>query len=129
MATSGRAALVTEPMPTTGGAAADLEQERDMLRGMLAEARAVVRRLEHALGELDHGADAKDDSDVHPVVVWRRRRGLSQADLAAAIGISAPGLWRIEHTPGLACRNDTARKLGAVLDVPVEALVWESKES
>jgi DNA-binding XRE family transcriptional regulator len=93
------------------------DDERASLVALLNEARDVVARLEAALSEGEGGEEA-----VHPVVIWRKRRHLSQADLARAVGLSAPAICRIENSPGFACRRETREKIAAVLDVPVDWL-------
>jgi len=56
---------------------------------------------------------------------WRERRLLTQRELAAAVGMSAGQINRIErgvHRP----RLSTIRKLAEALDVsPEELVVWE----
>lgn len=95
------------------------EDERVTLERMLAEARAQVARLEASLNALS-------EADLHPIAQLRRRRGMSQAALARAIGVSPPALCRIENSPGLAAREETRQKLAEVLGVPESALVQRS---
>jgi DNA-binding XRE family transcriptional regulator len=83
------------------------------LATMLQEARALVARLQNEVAAFHAEADAD-----HPIVVWRKTRGLSQSALAKMAGISAPALWRIEHLPGFKAREQTREKLAAALSVP-----------
>lgn len=61
---------------------------------------------------------------LHPVAAWRRFRGLTQAALARAAGLSQVWISRIERGGGYGSR-DTRRKLAAALDAPVWALEQE----
>jgi DNA-binding XRE family transcriptional regulator len=59
---------------------------------------------------------------IHPIVVWRDKRELTQAALAAAVGISASHLSEIEHRqkgPSV----DVLQRLAAVLQVTVDDLL------
>lgn len=87
------------------------------LRRMLVEARRLVVALETRLGLRD--ADGKA---VHPIARWRQARGMTQSELAALVGISAPALNRIEHRPGLAGRAETRKRIAAALGVPEQDL-------
>jgi len=77
--------------------------------------------------------DAEDDEDLpwsmakrlidgeSPVRVWREHRGLTQADLAAAIGMTASYLSQIEagrKTPAI----DVYRSLATALNVSLDDL-------
>lgn len=84
---------------------------------MLRVSRSLVLTLETLLKL--RGAEGEA---MHPVVRWRQLRGLSQSQLAAAVGISAPAMYRIEHRPGLACRPATRERIAATLGVPQENL-------
>lgn len=60
-----------------------------------------------------------------PAAAWRSYRGLSQNELARRSGVSQPGILRLEtkrgdHVPK--AREETRRKLAAVLDIPAWAL-------
>ena len=59
--------------------------------------------------------------ELHPVAAWRRYRGLTQAALARAAGLSQVWISRIERGGGYGSR-ETRRKLAAALDAPVWAL-------
>ena len=98
--------------PPTG----DAMREAELMR-MLGEARALVLSLEIRLG-----LRGPDNEPIHPIVRWRQERGLSQSELAAQVGISAPGLNRIEHLPGFAGRDDTRKRIAETLEVPEEYL-------
>ncbi len=84
---------------------------------LLEEARGVVFRLERALA-----ATGDLDQQVHPLTSWRRRRGLRMRDLAEMVGITAPGIWRIEHLPGFAARPGTRGRIAQALNVTEEEL-------
>ena len=90
--------------------------EPDMLR-ILNEARSLVRFLEARLGFRD-----SDGNAIHPIVRWRKIRGLTQGELAARVGISGAALHRIEHLPGFAGKETTRARIAAALDVSQEAL-------
>jgi hypothetical protein len=94
------------------------DERREMIDA-LHQVKALIERIEQRLA----ATPGSDGQDVHPVVLWRRRRGLSQAELAQAVGLTAPAICRIENAPGLACRKDTREKLSEVLGVPAEWLV------
>ena len=61
------------------------------------------------------------DDGLHPVAAWRRYRGLTQAALARAAGLSQVWISRIERGGGYGSR-DTRRKLAAALEAPLWAL-------
>jgi DNA-binding XRE family transcriptional regulator len=86
-------------------------EARDELMAMLAEARMMVARLEQRLGLLPA-------RDIHPVAAWREVRGLTQRDLAHAVGVSGAALSRIEHKGGFAGRISTRKRIAEVLGVP-----------
>ena len=87
------------------------DQKRDELMAMLAEARMMVARLEQSLGMLP-------SRGIHPVAAWREIRGLTQRDLAKAVGVSGPALSRIEHKSGFAGKISTRKRIAEVLGVP-----------
>ena len=62
--------------------------------------------------------------ELHPVAAWRRYRGLTQAALARAAGLSQVWISRIERGGGYGSR-ETRRKLAAALDAPVWSLEQE----
>lgn len=64
------------------------------------------------------------DDQLHPVAAWRRYRGLTQAALARAAGLSQVWISRIERGGGYGSR-DTRRKLAAALEAPLWALEEE----
>lgn len=88
-----------------------------LLYDMLADAREAVTRIETLL------AGSSGEPHAHPIVLWRQRRNMSQRELADAVGITSPALWRIEHSPGLCGRKETREKISTVLGVPEAWLV------
>lgn len=91
-------------------------EESDLL-AMLRVAQDLVLKLETRL-ELRGG----EGEAIHPIARWRRVRGLTQSQLAAAVGISAPAMNRIEHRLGFACRPATRERISALLHVPQDDL-------
>lgn len=91
--------------------------ERAKLNDMLTEARDLVRTLERKLG-LRGAVEGR----IHPIAALRRDLGLSQRDLARAVGISAPALNRIEHRPGFSGRDRTRKRIAEVLGVSEDVL-------
>jgi transcriptional regulator with XRE-family HTH domain len=57
--------------------------------------------------------------DPKPLVVLRQARGLSQASVAKATGISQTLLWKLEHATRAPKGLRTALTLAAFYDVPV----------
>ncbi|NIJ08054.1 DNA-binding XRE family transcriptional regulator [Sphingomonas vulcanisoli] len=92
--------------------------ERETLLAMLAEARTLVQRLETALWRLND----PDDRDANPVLYWRRKRRISQSELARMVGVTAAAICRIEHAAHVAARPETLKGISAALNVPVEWL-------
>ena len=64
--------------------------------------------------------------EMHPVAAWRRYRGLSQAALARAAGLSQVWISRIERNGGYGSRA-TRKSLAAALDAPLWALEDEGQ--
>lgn len=95
---------------------ADLTEEREIISNLLIDARALVRRLEARLANLDGVAN------VHPVTRYRKQLGMSQVALAKAVGISPPALCRIEHSPGFSARPSTRARIAACLNVSEDLL-------
>ena len=93
------------------------QSERHMLEGMIRDARAELTRLETALGRLDSGQAVE-----HPVIFWRKRRNMTQSELARAVGVTPAAICRIEHAPGFAARPETRLRIAAVLNVAEEWL-------
>ena len=91
--------------------------ERQTLEEMIRDARAELTRLETALGRLDSGQAVE-----HPVIFWRKRRNMTQSELARAVGVTPAAICRIEHAPGFAARPDTRLRIAAVLNVSEEWL-------
>jgi DNA-binding XRE family transcriptional regulator len=60
----------------------------------------------------------------------RRRRGLSQAELAARAGVSVVTVWRLERdsSPRQGAQARVAARLAQVLGVPVERLAGRRNE-
>lgn len=63
---------------------------------------------------------------THPVKVYRRYRGLTQADLARAIGSTAAYISQIEN--GRPCGRSTLAMLARALDVDMEDLMPRTPE-
>lgn len=63
---------------------------------------------------------------VHPVRVYRRHRGLTQADLARAIGSTAAYISQIES--GRPCGRSTLAMLARALNVDIEDLMASNAE-
>ena len=97
------------------------DPERAALEALLAETRSLVVRLEAKLYESTMAHDRE-----HPLVTLRKQRGMSQVDLARAVGLTAPAICRIEHSPGFACRRETQRKIAAIFYVPVRSLFYDA---
>jgi len=91
--------------------------ERAVLVTLIAQARAELARLETALGRLDSGQDPD-----HPVVFWRKRRNMTQSELARVVGVTPAAICRIEHSPGFMGRMETRVAIAAALDVPMDWL-------
>lgn len=91
--------------------------EKSSLEDMLREARALVAKLERALGRLDEGEEPD-----HPVRYWRKQRRMGQSELARAVGVTPAAICRIEHSDGFAGRPATRAKIAEVLDIPIEWL-------
>lgn len=91
--------------------AGDVAHDADLMR-LLTDARILVVSLETKLGLRD-----PDGKPVHPIVRWRRARGITQTELAGLAGISPPALNRIEHRPGFAGREETRKRIAAALGV------------
>ena len=66
------------------------------------------------------------DDEMHPVAAWRRYRGLSQAALARAAGLSQVWISRIERNGGYGSRA-TRKSLAAALEAPLWALEDEAQ--
>ena len=102
---------------------ADLaEDAEDVIAGKAAEARI-------AAGEGTMPGEVLGmiiDREMHPVAAWRRYRGLTQAALARAAGLSQVWISRIERTGGYGSR-DTRRTLAAALEAPLWALEVEAQ--
>ena len=93
------------------------DTERAALAEMLRDARDLVQMLERKLG-----LRRSDDSHIHPIAALRKDLGLTQRDLARAVGISAPALNRIEHRPGFSGKQTTRRKIAEVLGISEDLL-------
>lgn len=61
------------------------------------------------------------NEEMNPVRAWRRYRGLSQAELAQAIGRSQSSLSQIESGT-IECSTKMLRALATALDAPLWAL-------
>lgn len=103
-------------------------EDFDELRGLAEEGSEIVGalavRARVAAGEGTIPAEVLSgilDDELHPVAAWRRYRGLSQAALARASGLSQVWISRIERGGGYGSR-ETRRRLAAALEVPVWAL-------
>lgn len=93
------------------------EDAEDVIAAKAAEA-----RIEAGEGTMPGEVlDMIIDDELHPVAAWRRYRGLTQAALARAAGLSQVWISRIERGGGYGSR-ETRRKLAAALDAPVWAL-------
>lgn len=92
-------------------------EEKAALMELLHEARALVVKLETALGHLGEGKEPD-----HPVRYWRKQRGMGQSALAKAVGVTPAAICRIEHSDGFAGRPATRAKIAEVLDVPIDWL-------
>ena len=95
-----------------------------------AEEAADLRAYDEARARLAAGRDELVPEDVasrlldgeNPVRVWRRYRGKTQAELAAAAGLSAPYLSQIESGRRSAAA-DTLKRLADALGVAVDDLL------
>ena len=87
-----------------------------------AEADAILARIDAGEGTMPSAVlGLMLDHDLSAIAAWRRYRGLSQASLARAAGLSQVWISRIERGEGFGSR-DTRRKLAAALDAPAWAL-------
>ncbi len=66
--------------------------------------------------------DAMLDGDTHPIRAWRSARGMTQQQLATAVGISKPFLSQVESDLRAAAVR-TLRRIGDALGVPMDLLV------
>ena len=98
-------------------------EDSDGLADIRAYDRVTVTEQEYF--PLSHVKRLLDD-DRNPIVVWREYRGLTQAKLAARVGISVPFLSQIENNkrdPSLA----TLRRLAVALKVDLDHLAPVAK--
>ena len=87
-----------------------------------AEADAILARIDAGEGTMPSAVlGLMLDHDLPPIAAWRRYRGLSQAALARAAGLSQVWISRIERGGGYGSRA-TRRRLAAALDAPAWAL-------
>jgi DNA-binding XRE family transcriptional regulator len=109
--------------------AKDFERLRELAEDGedLADALAIEARIKSGEGTIP-GEVVKliiVDGLTH-LAAWRRYRGLSQAALARAAGLSQVWVGRIESGGGYGSR-ETRRKLAAALDAPLWALEDEGE--
>ena len=93
-------------------------QERATLTELLEQARALVVKLETALGRLGD----PEQAETNPVRFWRQQRRMSQANLARMVGVTPAAICRIEHSDRFSGRPDTRNRIAMALDVPVDWL-------
>jgi transcriptional regulator with XRE-family HTH domain len=92
----------------------------------VAEAGKILARIEAGEGTMPGEVlDMILDKDLHPVVAWRRYRGLSQAALASRAGLSQVWISRIERGGGYGSRT-TRKRLAEALEAPLWALDEEA---
>lgn len=90
-----------------------LSPTEQALFGMLAKARIVQMELENRL---------RPPAVLHPIARRRLECGISQASLAASVGISAPALNRIERKPGFATSPGLRERIALQLKTDIDAL-------
>jgi len=90
--------------------------------GDIAEARRVLADIAAGVGTMPGDVlDSILDDGLSPVAAWRRHRNLTQAELAAATGLSAVFIGRIES--GKAHGSPRTRMaLAVALDAPAWTL-------
>lgn len=108
----------------------ELEQLRGLAAGNEDEDAADIAAADRAIAESDvrYPRDVMDRllAGETPIAAWRKHRGLSQAGLAAACGVTQAAISRLEQTGDEAAqpvgRRSTRQAIAEALGVPLAAL-------
>lgn len=65
----------------------------------------------------------KTKPPIH-LAAWRRRKGLTQAQLAERAGIAQPTIANLERLHWKTVHDSTAEKLATALGIPTNQLYW-----